>query len=163
LGHSTLKNFLKKIKIYLIDYGEVGRSHFLKDFISLEAYIRFVLMGNKEAAEADRRGGKFKKEIVEKWVGMEKYIKNPQERMDNTLDNELKKAIYSIESIRKIAKELRKERNLPQYMDEYYKGLLYYSLLYLTFDIKETKKEYAAKLASLIITDLKKGIIKNIL
>lgn len=135
--------------IHLIDFGEVDKSHWLKDFVTLESYIRIKLMDEDRAEESIYTDEK--ENLLNEWLTIETIIgDNKFDSQLNVSKEELKKAIYAIRNIRTIAQNIAfnsyKIKD-SQFKEEYRLSLFYYLLRYLDFDdIKEIKKDYAKKL-----------------
>jgi len=90
-----------RAKIILLDFGNVGESHYLKDFIKLEVYIRTKLLGRTlNINNIDNN-----KNIINQWLELEDFLNDPSRDADN-LPYEHRKFIEVIKTIREKAREL---------------------------------------------------------
>jgi hypothetical protein len=169
LGDDLLRNPNDKNgSIYLLDLESIGESHYLKDFVALEASVRIDLMDWKMTRDAEEvirsveakwlndektricEATKIVEPLVAKWLSIE------NKKASKLTDCELHKAHVVIGTIRAIAQGLAISLGMSkdEFNREYRLCLVWYLHKYLNFgDIATAKKRYAVELLDFIETN----------
>jgi len=149
-GDLTGDNFIiKKEKegniIYLIDFGNVEKKgHYLKDFVSFEAYIRVYLFERNIHSEEELGS------LINDWLKLEEFIESGTEvkEIEKIGNANHRNVVYAIREIRKIVykfyQDWLREDIKDKFEEEYTLCLLFYlskiSNKYLGTNLKDEER-----------------------
>ncbi|HJT55715.1 MAG TPA: phosphotransferase [Ktedonobacteraceae bacterium] len=131
--------------IWLIDFQGTGQSHILRDVATLDAVIRFQLLGTNEASPEERLH-------MEEALDSIKHFSEVKQLPNafSTQNAALAKVYATVVHLRTIARNLVAQ-NPADDINEYYIALLYAALNTLRFpSVPEGQREYALLSASLL-------------
>lgn len=135
--------------VWLIDFQQTGKGHFLRDIATLDSAIRFQLLLAKEATLEERL------HLEEALCSIERFsqVKELASRFSTT-NQAVAKAFSTVVYLRGLAKRLV-EQHITDNFSEYYIALLYNALNTLRFSSLSVElREHALLSASLLIDRL---------